>query len=105
MARIGVGLVEGKLWSSSTKTRVRHKYLQRDPRSTLMVLHPETPYQWLGIESKVTIHDGPDAAEKNLTLYRELAGEPDDLEEYMTAMVKEQRVIYEFSIDRTYGSF
>jgi hypothetical protein len=93
------------LWSSSTKTRVRHKFLQRDPRSTLMVLHPKTPYQWLAIESHVTIHDGPDAPEKNLALYRVLAGEPEDLEEYLSAMVDEQRVIYEFSIDRTYGSY
>ena len=105
VARIGVGLVDGKLWSSSTKTRVRDGHVRRDPRSTLCVLHSKTPYQWLGIESRVTIHDGPDAPEKNLTLYRTLAGEPDDVEEYLEAMVKEQRLIYEFSIERTYGSY
>ena len=105
VARIGVGLVDGKLWSSSTKTRVRDKHVRRDPRSTLCVLHSETPYQWLGIESRVTIHDGPDAVEKNLALYRVLAGEPDDLQEYRDAMVREQRLIYEFSIERTYGSY
>ena len=105
VARIGVGLVDGKLWSSSTKTRVRDKHVRRDPRSTLCVLHSETPYQWLGIESRVTIHDGPDAPEKNLILYRTLAGEPDDVDEYLEAMVREQRLIYEFSIERTYGSY
>ena len=104
VARVGVGLVDGKLWSSSTETRVRHKHVQRDPRSTLCVLHDDG-YQWLGIESRVTVLDGPDAPELNLRLYRELAGEPDDVEEYLEAMVKEKRVIYEFSIDRTYGLF
>ncbi len=105
VARIGVGLVEGKLWSSSTKTRVRDKHLRRDPRSTLCVLHRETPYKWLGIESRVAIHNGPDAPEKNLPLYRVLAGEPDDVDEYLEAMVREQRLIYEFSIERTYGEY
>ena len=105
VARIGVGLVEGKLWSSSTRTRVRHKHLLRDPRSALCVLNGRDPYNWLGIESRVTIYDGPDAVDKNLALYRTLAGEPDDLEEYKEAMVREQRVIYEFSIERTYGMF
>lgn len=102
VARVGVGLVDGNLWSSSTKTRIRHTYLQRDPRSTLCVLHDDG-YQWLGIESRVTILDGPDAPELNLRLYRELAGEPDDVDEYLEAMVTEQRVIYQFEIDRTYG--
>lgn len=105
VARIDVGLVEGRLWSSATKTRVRDRHLRRDPRSTLCVLHNETPYSWLGIEARVTIHDGPDAPEKNLALYRTIAGEPDDVEEYLEAMVEEQRLIYEFSIERTYGSY
>jgi PPOX class probable F420-dependent enzyme len=102
VARVGVGLVEGKLWGSSTKTRARHKYVVRDPRSTLCVLG-EDGYTWLGIESRVTVLDGPDAPELNLKLYRYLAGEPDDVDEYLEAMVKEQRVIYEFSIEKTYG--
>lgn len=104
VARVGVGLVDGKLWGSSTKTRARHKFLQRDPRSTLCVLHDDG-YQWLGVQSRVTILDGPDAPELNLKLYRALADEPDDVEEYLEAMVKEQRVIYEFAIERTYGLY
>ena len=31
-ARVGVGVVDGKLWSSSTADRVRTKRLRRDPR-------------------------------------------------------------------------
>ena len=105
VARVDVGLVDGKLWSSSTRTRVRDKHLRRDPRSTLCVLNSDDPYSWLGIEAHVTIHDGSDAPVKNLALYRAIAGEPHDVEEYLEAMVTEQRLIYEFSIDRTYGPF
>jgi PPOX class probable F420-dependent enzyme len=103
VARIGIGLVDGNLWSSGTQTRVRTKHLRRDPRAALMVLDASNRYRWLGLECKVTILDGDDAPELNLKLYRTLAGEPDDVAEYLEAMVKEQRLIYEFEIVSSYG--
>ena len=105
VARVGVGLVDGKLQSSGTQTRLRTSHLRRDPRSSLCVLTADNPWAWMGAECRVTIHDGPDAAERNLALYRVLAGEPEDLDEYMQAMRDEQRLIYEFDIQRTYGPF
>ncbi len=104
VVRVGVGLVEGKLWSSGTRTRVRTSHLRRDPRAALCVLG-SSPWSWLGIEGRVTIHDGPDAPERNLALYRVLAGEPDDVEEYLEAMRREGRLVYEFAIQRAYGQF
>lgn len=105
VARIGVGLVDGKLQSSGTKTRLRTSHLRRDPRATLCVLTNDNPWAWMGAECRVTIHDGPDAAERNLALYRVLASEPKNLHEYIQAMHDEQRLIYEFDIQRTYGQF
>lgn len=103
-ARIGVGLMDGKLWSSSTQDRVRTKHLRRDPRCSLLVLGSDA-WHWLGLDCRVTILDGEDAPQLNLALYRALAGEPDDPEEYLEAMVKEKRVIYEFEILKTYGMY
>ncbi len=103
VARIGVGLVDGRLWSSATETRVRTGHLRRDPRSTLCVLS-DSPWSWLGLETKVTVIT-EDAVENNLKLYRTLAGEPDDLDEYRAAMVSEQRLIFEFEILKSYGQF
>lgn len=105
VARIACGLVEGKLWSSGTQTRARTGYLRRDARSTLMVLDLSTPYRWMGLETTVDILDGDDAVDNNLALYRVLAGEPDDLDEYREAMVTEERLIYQFNIERSYGMF
>ena len=104
VARIGIGLVDGKLWSSATQDRVRTSHLRRDPRSTLMVMG-DNRWEWMGLETRVTILDGPDAPQLNLKLYRVLAGEPDDLDEYLDAMVKEKRIIYEFEILKSYGQF
>lgn len=104
VARIGIGLVDGKLWSSATQDRIRTKHLRRDPRSTLMVMG-DNRYEWMGLETRVTILEGPDAPELNLKLYRVLAGEPDDLDEYLEAMVAEKRLIFEFEPLRAYGQF
>ena len=105
VARIGVGLVEGELWSSGTSDRVRTRHLRRDPRSTLFVFDPGNAQHWMGAETTVDILDGPERVEQNLALYRVLAGEPDDLEGYRQAMVAERRLIYRFNIGRTYGQF
>lgn len=103
VARVGVGLVHGRLWSSGTLTRVRTNHVRRDPRSTLLVLGASL-WSWIGLETRVTVLDGPEAVEQNLALYRVIAGkDPDDLDEYREAMVKEQRIIYEFAIVRAYG--
>jgi PPOX class probable F420-dependent enzyme len=104
MARVLVALVNGRLCSSGTKDRVRTKHLRRDPRCGLFVMGSNR-YEWMGLDTEVTILDGPDAAEQNLALYRVAAGEPDDVEEYLAAMVKEKRLIYEFEVTRSYGQF
>ncbi len=105
LARISVGLVDGKLWSSGTQDRIRTKHLRRDPRCTLMVLDDRNRYSWMALETSVEILDGPSAVDDNLALYRVLAGEPEDLDEYREAMVTEKRLIYEFRIERSYGQF
>ena len=102
--RVGVGVVDGKLWSSGTQTRVRTKHLRRDPRATLWVMS-DSPWRWITIESHVTLLEGDDAPQQNLALYRALRGDPDDIDEYLEAMRTERRLIYEFSIDRVYGQY
>jgi PPOX class probable F420-dependent enzyme len=105
VARVGVGLVDGRLWSSGTRGRLRTRHLRRDPRSTLFVMDDSDAYSWLGLETLVTIHDGDDAVDRNLALYRALAGEPDDLKEYRSAMVRDERLVYEFEVLTAYGQY
>jgi PPOX class probable F420-dependent enzyme len=104
VARVGVGLVEGKLWSSGTQDRVRTAHLRRDPRCALAVLQTGGG-GWAGLDTEVEILDGPDAGDLNLALYRALAGEPDDVEEYLAAMQREKRLIYQFDIKRAFGAY
>ena len=68
--RIGVALVDGRLWSSSTQNRVRTRHLRRDPRSTLFIF--DSTFRWLSLECAVTILDGDYVTESRLLLASEV---------------------------------
>jgi hypothetical protein len=110
-ARVGVGLVDGKLWSSGTRDRVRTGRLRRDPRCTLFVF--DSGFGWLTLETTVTILDGPDVGDQSVRLFRGMQGRPTgplswfggelDEQAFRQAMVDEGRLIYEFEVHRAYG--
>ncbi len=109
--RVGVVVVDEQLWSSGTQDRVRTRRLRRDPRCTLFVF--ETGYFWLSLDTTVDILDGPDAADLNVRLFREMQSRPEgplswfggeyDEERFRQLMVDEGRVIYQFQVQRSYG--
>ena len=111
VARVGVSLVDGRLWSSGTRDRVRTKRLRRDPRCTLFVFDPK--FTWMALETNVNILDGPDAPELNVRLFRVMQHRPSgplswfngemEEEELLKVMAEEGRLIYEFDIERSYG--
>ena len=109
--RVGIALVDGKLWSSGTQDRVRTRRLRRDPRCTLFVF--DQAFRWLAVEATVTILEGPEAAAQNLQLFRVMQDRPGgplswfggELDEgaFLQAMAEEHRLIYEFDVHRSYG--
>lgn len=111
VARVGVALVDGRLWSSGTQGRIRTERLRRDPRCTLYV-HDAGP-AWRALETTVTVLDGPDAPRQNLRLFRLMQAKPTgplswfggvlDEERFLEVMVEEQRLIFEFAVERVYG--
>lgn len=116
VVRVGVALVDGKLWSSGTQSRARTRHLRRDPRSTLFVF--DQGYGYLTIESRVTILEGPDVPDLSIKLFRTMQvgmpgiQTPGNLlwngveltpDQFRQAMVDEQRLIYQFEPVRTYG--
>jgi PPOX class probable F420-dependent enzyme len=114
-ARVGVALVDGKLWSSGVPGRLRTANVRRDPRATLFLF--EQGYGYLTIESRVTILDGPDAAEQSLRLFDAMQsgrpdksvlmweGKPKTHDEFLATMRQEHRLIYEFEPLREYGMY
>ena len=110
-ARVGVAVVDGRVWSSGTRERVRTRRLRRDPRCSLFVFGG--PYGWLTLESTVTILDGPDAADLNLRLFRIMQNRPAgplswfggelDEDAFRARMVEEGRQSYQFEVGKAYG--
>jgi len=116
VVRVGAALVDGKVWSSGKKGRVRTGHLRRDPRSTLFVFDGQ--WRWLALDSTVTILEGADAPEMSLRLFqamqRRLGPGPGNViwegterspEEFLRIMVEEQRLIYQFEVIRSYGLY
>ena len=111
VARVGVALIDGKLWSSGTQDRVRTRRLRQDPHCTLYV--HDNAFGFLAIEATVTILDGPDAAALSVRLFRVMQGKPTgqlswfggefDEDDFLARMQAEQRLIYEFEPHHTYG--
>jgi PPOX class probable F420-dependent enzyme len=109
--RVGIALVDGKLWSSGTQSRVRTERLRRDPRCVLFVFDPG--WSSLTLESTVTILEGPDVPAQTVRLFRVMQSRPSgplswfggELEEeaFREEMVREKRLIYEFEVGRSYG--
>jgi pyridoxamine 5'-phosphate oxidase-like protein len=109
--RVGIALVDGKLWSSGTQDRIRTRRLRHDPRCTLFVF--DQAFRWLALETTVTILEGPEAAAQNLRLFRVMQDRPSgplswfggelNEEAFLQAMADEHRLIYEFGVHRSYG--
>lgn len=109
--RVAVTFVDGQLWSSGTRERVRTRRLQEDPRCTLCFL--DTSPLWLTVEATVRIIEGPEVPDLSVRLFRSLQGRPEgdlwwfdgeyDDEGFKRIMIQDQRLIYEFDVTRTYG--
>lgn len=91
---------------SVTGTRAKTANLSRDPRATLMVVGGR--WEYLVVDGNATLGeittDPHDAAGDALVdLYRTLAGEHPDWDEFREAMVAEQRLVLTVVATHAYG--
>lgn len=120
VARVELGVVDGRIRSSGAPGLVRTGNVRRDHRCTLFVFGP--PPLWLGIEAVATILDGPDADIHSARLMR--ARHPDTsvgyvmahdqsiesdraytLAEYRTHVQTNGLFVFDFDIVRSYGNY
>jgi hypothetical protein len=121
MARIELAVVDGQLWSSGSSTLVRTRNLRRDRRCSLFVFGPHP--HWVGLETEVTLLDGPEAPSLHVLLMRArhkggaspgmVLGHDDELghdrpypeDEYVAHVRAQGRLIYQFAVHRAYGNY
>ncbi|HEX4357055.1 MAG TPA: pyridoxamine 5'-phosphate oxidase family protein [Pseudonocardia sp.] len=121
MARVEVALLDGRLCGTGAPELLRTRHLRRDPRCSLFVFGPHP--HWVGLETKVTIVEGPDvpprlarlmqarhgaAAPPGMVLGHDEAVGHDRLfgfDEYAEYVRGQGRLLYEFDLQRAYGNY
>jgi len=91
---------DGFVVVSTRETAYKTRNLRRDPRVSLCVFPDGFFGEWVQVEGTATIVDLPDALDGLVELYRQLAGEHPDWDDYRNAMVREHRVLVRIAVDR-----
>jgi PPOX class probable F420-dependent enzyme len=93
---------------SLTDTRAKTKNLRRDPRASYHVSSKDG-WSYVVAEGDAVLtpvakdpHD--DTVEALIAVYRKIAGEHSDWDEYRAAMVADQRLVLTIPVTRVYGS-
>jgi len=102
----GVG-DDGLIRISTTTERAKYANLRRTPWAAIHV-NGESFWSYAVVEGDVTIsevvsdaHDA--AADESVDLYRSLAGEHEDWEDYRAALVRDRRVVVRVRPTHAYG--
>jgi PPOX class probable F420-dependent enzyme len=90
---------DGRIAISVTEDRAKTKNLRRDNRATLCVLNDAFFGEWTQIDGMAEIVAMPEALDGLKALYRGVAGEHPDWDDYAAAMARDRRVLLLISID------
>jgi PPOX class probable F420-dependent enzyme len=101
LSPVSVALDEpGRVMVSTRETAMKVKHLRRDPRVSISAFTDGFFGEFVQAEGQAEIVALPDAMELLVEYYRAVAGEHPDWDDYRAAMVRDQRVIVRFVIDR-----
>lgn len=84
---------DGRIVVSSREPAYKVRNLRRDPRATVCAFTDKFFGEWVVVEGRAEIVSLPEAMEPLVDLYRQVAGEHPDWDDYREAMMREQRVI------------
>ena len=111
--RIVFRIVDGKIWSSGNRNRVRTKRLLRDPRCTLYVHEPA--FNFLALETTVTVLDNERTLDDSIRYFRQSQERPTGPlnwfgkemteDEFRDFLIKDERILYEFNPVKFYGTY
>jgi PPOX class probable F420-dependent enzyme len=97
----------GLIRISSTADRAKVRNLQRDGRASLYVSEPAS-WSYAVAEGDVTLtpvaaERGDEIVEELIDVYRGIAGEHPDWDDYRRAMVADQRLVIRLNVTHMYG--
>ncbi len=89
---------EGRALVSTRETAMKTKNLERRPSASLCAFSDEFHGPWVQIDGDVEIVRRPEAMDVLVDLYRLVAGEHPDWDDYRAAMERERRVVLRLDI-------
>jgi len=91
---------EGRVVVSTRETAMKVKHLRRDPRVSITAFTDRFYGDFVQAEGTAEIVALPEAMELLVDYYRSISGEHPDWDDYRAAMIRDQRVIVRFAIER-----
>ena len=91
---------DGRVCISTREPAFKVRNLRRDPHASLCVLNDKFFGKWLQVEGTAEIVPLPAALPMLEAIYRQVAGEHPDWDDFRAAMEREQRVVVRIDIDR-----
>jgi PPOX class probable F420-dependent enzyme len=91
---------DGHVVVSATEDRAKVVNLRRDPRATLCAFTDDFFGPWVQADGHASIVPLPEALDGLVELYRRVAGEHEDWDEFARAMREEHRVLIRIDLDR-----
>jgi PPOX class probable F420-dependent enzyme len=93
---------DGLIRISATRDRAKTLNLRRDPRASLVVVGEDWG-QYLVVEARAAVQDGPGVLADLRRVYELVKGEPHpDWAEFDAAMLRDGRVILALTVERLY---
>ena len=90
---------EGRPAISTREAAYKVRHVRADPRVSLFVVSDDF-WNWIQVDGTATVVPLPEAMEGLVSLYRSIAGEHPDWDEYRQAMQDQHRVILRIDIER-----
>lgn len=103
MSPISSGVLGGALVISSRAPLAKVRNLRHDPAASLLVQSDGFFGSWVQFDGRAEIIDQPEALPMLVDVYRTIAGEHPDWDDYREAMIRDQRVVIRIHPHRAAG--
>jgi PPOX class probable F420-dependent enzyme len=105
MSPLNAGVLDDRIVISSRTMLAKVHNIRRDPAVSLLVMTDAFYGQWVQVDGAAEIIDQsqPGTLDLLVDVYRAIAGEHPDWDEYREAMVKDERVVIELRPERASG--
>ena len=91
---------DGKVAVSTRETAMKTRNARRDPRVSLCVVSDGFVGPWVQVDGRAEIVPLPEAMQGLIDLYRRVAGEHPDWNDFRAAMDRDRRVLLRVEIER-----